>query len=501
MQTMTISRRSLVIGATVAAVGSFNVSRTFTRQDDLFPNALKIPPLLDTKPGGEKIYELEVAAGTSEFMPGIVTPTIGFNGSYLGPTIRCRADDHVTLRVKNLLSEPTTAHWHGLHIPAHSDGGPHQIVEPGMVWETRFEIKQKASLCWYHSHLMGKTGEQVLRGLAGLFLIEDDESKALDLPANYGVDDIPLIIQDRRFQRNGRFDYPSSMHDVMMGYKGDVILVNGTATPHIVLWQQRTRFRVLNGSNSRIYTLGRDDGADLVIVGSDGSLLEQSARQRRLRLGPGERAELLIDMQTDQRVRLMSYPDVVNARQMGPGMMMGGMSGNSETFPVIELRAAKFETADRPIPTKLVKVPSWTATQAARTRTFTLDMAMMGMGGMMGRGGMGGSMGINGRAMSMDRIDFQVPLGSTEIWEIHNTTPLTHPFHIHGIQFRVLDRDGASPLQHELGLKDTVLVDSGSAVRVITEFSDYADAARPYMYHCHILEHEDAGMMGQFTVV
>ena len=500
---MAISRRSLMIGATAAAVGSFNFSRSFARQDDQFSNALKIPPLLDTKPAGEKLYELDAAAGTSEFMPGVATPTIGFNGSYLGPTIRCRAGDHITLRVKNSLSEPTTVHWHGLHIPARSDGGPHQVIAPGSVWETTFDVKQKAALCWYHSHLMGRTGEQVLQGLAGLFLIEDDESKSLGLPVNYGVDDIPLIIQDRRFQRNGRFDYLSSMHDVMMGYKGDVILVNGTATPHLVLPQQRTRFRVLNGSNSRIYTLGRDDGADLVIVGSDGSLLEQPARQRRLRLGPGERAELLIDMQTDQRVRLMSYPDVVKTSQMGPGMMMGGMSGNSETFPVIELRAAKFETADRPIPTKLVKVPSWTATQAARTRTFTLDMAMMGMGmgGMMGRGGMGGSMGINGRTMSMDRIDFQVPLGSIEIWEIRNTTPLTHPFHIHGIQFRVLDRDGAPPLQHELGLKDTVLVDSGSVVRVITEFSDYADAARPYMYHCHILEHEDAGMMGQFTVV
>ncbi|MBI3700845.1 MAG: multicopper oxidase domain-containing protein [Afipia sp.] len=499
---MTISRRSFIAGTALAVAAPFKVNSAIAADENLFPNALRIPPLLQPALSGDKkVFDLVAAPGKSEFFDGILTPTIGFNGNYLGPTIRVRAGDHVALRVKNALPDQTTVHWHGLHIPARSDGGPHQIIEPGSVWEPSFEIRQKASLCWYHSHLMGQTGEQVLRGLAGLFLIEDDESKALDLPVDYGVDDIPLVIQDRRFRRDGRFDYLSSMHDVMAGYKGDVILVNGTVAPHVVLRRQRTRLRVLNGSNSRIYTLGRDDGADLVIVGSDGSLLEQSVMQRRLRLGPGERAELLIDMEIDQQVRLMSYPDVVNTRQAGPGMMMGGMSGNTETLPILELRAARLETIDRAMPTKLIRVSSWSAAQAARTRTFTLDMAMMGMGGMMGRGGMGAAMGINGRPMSMDRIDFKVPLGSTEIWEIRNTTPLTHPFHIHGIQFRVLDRDGAPPLPQELGLKDTVLVDAGSAVRVIIEFSDYADSERPYMYHCHILEHEDAGMMGQFVVV
>jgi len=188
---------------------------------------------------------------------------------------------------------------------------------------------------------------------------------------------------------------------------------------------------------------------------------------------------------------------------MGPGMMMGGMAGNTETFPVIELRAGRLETSELALPERLIKVPSWTEAQAKTIRTFSLDMGMMGMGmgSMMGRGSMGGTMGINGRSMSVDRIDVRVPLGSIEIWEIVNPTPLTHPFHIHDIQFRVLDRDGEPPLPHEHGLKDTVLVNPGSAVRVITEFADFADPKRPYMYHCHNLEHEDAGMMGQFLVV
>jgi blue copper oxidase len=505
---MTISRRSFVMGATVAAVAPFNLTRSVGRNDQ-FPNGLKIPPLLEGKPSGSgKVYELTVAAGKSDFLPGVATPTIGFNGSYLGPTIRCRAGDRVTLRVKNSLAEPTTVHWHGLHIPAIFDGGPHQIIEPGAVWEPSFEIKQKASLCWYHSHLMGHTGEQVLRGLAGLFLIEDDESRSPGLPVEYGVDDVPLVIQDRRFQRDGSFDYALAMHDTMMGYKGNVVLVNGTVNAHVILRRQRTRLRILNGSNSRIYTLGRDDGADLVVIGSDGGLLERPARLRRVRLGPGERVELLVDMQSNQTVRLMGYPDRVAAGGMGPGMMMGSMAGNTETFPIIELRTAQLETTDLSLPERLIRLPNWTVAQATRTRTFTLDMPMMGMGmgmgrgmgGMMGGPRMEGIMGINGRSMNRGRVDERVSLGSVEIWEIRNTTPLTHPFHIHGVQFRTLDHNGEPPTPHERGLKDTVLVDPGSTARVIMEFADFADPQLPYMYHCHILEHEDAGMMGQFVV-
>ncbi len=497
-----ISRRGILWRATAAGAALLTASRPAMAAAGRFANPLRVPPLLDGVPGADgKVYDLTVASGKSEFLSGVTTPTLGINGAYLGPTIRCRENDRVTLRVKNSLTRPTTLHWHGLRLPAASDGGPHQVVEPGAVWEASFAIKQGASLCWYHSHLMEQTGEQVLRGLAGLFLIEDEQSKSQRLPSDYGVDDIPLVIQDRRFNADGSFDYDLSMHDVMMGYKGNVILVNGTANPHVVLRRQRTRLRILNGSNSRIYTLGLDDGADLVVIGSDGGLLERPVRLRRVRLAPGERIELLVDMQSAQSVRLMSYPDRVAAGGTGPGMMMGGMAGNTERFPIIELRADRLESADLSLPERLIQVPNWNAAQAARTRSFELEMPMMGMGGMMGARRMGGAMGINGRAMDMARVDERVALGSVEIWQIRNTTPLAHPFHIHGVQFRTLDRDGRPPLPHEGGLKDTVLVDPDSTVRVITEFSDFADPRHPYMYHCHILEHEDAGMMGQFVVV
>jgi FtsP/CotA-like multicopper oxidase with cupredoxin domain len=489
-----LSRRDFVLGASEVALSVALPLCARAAADPM--NTLKIPKLIESTAGIDKVYELRAAAGNSSFLPDLLTPTFGINGVYLGPTIRAGAGDRVTLRVKNNLTEPTTLHWHGLHIPARQDGGPHQVVDPGEVWEPSFEINQKASLCWYHAHLNEQTGEQVMRGLAGLFLIEDDESRSLQLPSDYGVDDIPLIVQDRRFNGDGSFQYLSNVGDIELGYRGDVILVNGTFAPHFELRRQRTRLRILNGSNARIYTLGRADRADLVVIAADGSLLARPVRTRRVRVGPGERIELLLEMEPDRTVTLMSYP--ADSGRMG---MMGQDIGvDNETFPIIEFRSGRLEPAAVSFPDRLIGVPQWNPAQAERSRRFTLDMSTMSMGPMIGPM-MDGSMGINGRSMDMERIDEQVPLGSIEIWEIANRTPLTHPFHIHGIQFRVLDRDGGPPLPYEQGLKDTVLVDPGSTVRVITEFSDFADPDHPYMYHCHILEHEDAGMMGQFVVV
>ena len=339
---MAITRRAFWYGGIAGIAATLTGRSVFGSQGQQFANPLRIPPLLEGTPSpAGRVFDLAAVDGRSDFFAGVSTPTMGINAPYLGSTIRCRAGEQITLRVRNALAEPTTLHWHGLHIPARHDGGPHQVVAPGALWEPSFEIKQKASLCWYHSHLMGRTGEQVLRGLAGLFMIEDDESQSLALPSEYGVDDVPLMIQDRRFNHDGSFDYLSTMPDVMMGYKGNVILVNGTVDPHFVLSRRRTRLRILNASNSRIYTLGRDDSVELVIIGGDGGLLERPMRERRVRLGPGERIELLIDAQSDQTIRLVSYPDRV-ARRMGPGMM-GGMASNTETFPIIELRAAKIE--------------------------------------------------------------------------------------------------------------------------------------------------------------
>ncbi len=514
---MSISRRRLLqvgLASGAAAVGGSYVWQAQARNSSRrpFTNALQIPPLLHGTPqaDGRKLFELEARSATTEFFKGTATPTIGVNGSFLGPTLKCRSGDQVTIKVSNKLAYDITLHWHGLHVPAKADGGPHQVIRPGASWSPSFEIKQKAALFWYHSHLMGRTGQQVNDGLAGLILIDDDESASLGLPSAYGIDDIPLVVQDRRFNRDGSFAYLTSMHDAMMGFQGDTILVNGTPAPYLTVRRQLTRLRLLNGSNSRIYNFAFEDGRSFTQIASDGSLLERPVRRKRLRLAPGERAEMLVEMRSDSSVVLMSYPDSVSGGGM-MGRMMQGMAGNSETLRILELRAGKLEGSNSKLPERLAVVPNWQEAQADRTRRFRLDMPMMGgmMGMMRGRGMMGGrggsgmmrgEMGINGKSMDMGRIDEKVRLGAVEIWAISNPSPLAHPFHIHDIQFRILDRNGRAPGPHETGLKDTVLVDPGETVRVITQFSDFADPERPYMYHCHILEHEDAGMMGQFTV-
>lgn len=505
---MPMARRELLKGVCVAGLGAVAGGLTLRADTGQRRAPLALPPLEPGRPAGVgREYDLELRYGWTEFLPGRKTPTMGVNAAFLGPTVRCRAGEKVTMNVKNALSESVALHWHGLHVPAKADGGPHQSVMPGGNWSPSFEIRQKAGLFWYHSHTMHRTGEQVNAGLAGLILVEDEESKALGLPSEYGVDDIPLVIQDRRFRADGQLDYRLAMHDTMMGFKGDTILVNGTVNAELTVVRRRTRLRLLNGSNSRIYNIGRSDGRALVQIASDGSLLEQPVQRRTIRLAPGERAEALLDMEPDSAVSLVSYPDAGTGR--GGGMMMR-MMGDDEELELLHVRSGKLEASDKTLPARLIDVPSWDPRKADRNRTFTLEMGMMGMmGGGRGRGMMGGRMGgmsgmgmtINGRAMDMERIDERVSLGATEIWTIRNATPMAHPFHIHDIQFRILDRDGAPAAGHERGLKDTVLVDPGESVRVITQFTDYADPDHPYMYHCHILEHEDAGMMGQFLVV
>ncbi len=510
---MRFSRRNLLAYGAVAGLVSVGGTRWLAGKSSAFDatgqrRPLRIPPLLEgTLRDGVKHFDLDIQSGTSRFLPGLETPTIGVNGAFLGPTLRLHDGDLVAMNVSNLLTYDTTLHWHGMHVPAKADGGPHQVIKTGKKWSPAFEVRQKAALFWYHSHLMGQTGAQVNLGLAGLILVDDQESSGLGLPSQYGVDDIPLVIQDRRFKADGSFAYVSSMHDEMAGFKGDTLLVNGTVRPFLTVQRSRTRLRLLNGSNSRIYNFGFDDGRSFTQIGSDGSLLERAVKRKRLRLAPGERTEIIVDVASNQTIKLMSYPDVSGGRSM-----MRGMVGNNETFEVLELRAGRVGEMGSGLPERLVSLPNWQPNMAQRNREFQLNMAMMGgmMGmmrghGMMGRGshsgGMADTMGINGKSMDLRRIDEKVSSGAIEIWTIVNDTPLAHPFHIHDIQFLVLDRNGRTPGGHERGLKDTVLVDSGETVRVISKFGDYTDPDRPYMYHCHILEHEDAGMMGQFAVV
>ncbi len=495
---MALGRRQFLQAASLGGSGllapGFHQLVAAAETASSFQNSLALPPLEEGRLiDGARQFDLSLQYGVSNFFGDRPTPTVGINGNYLGPVLRVQQGDDVMFKVTNRLSEPSTLHWHGLNLPAAMDGGPHQVIDSGKTWTSAFKIRQGASTQWYHSHMYHRTGIQVYYGLAGLFYIDDPRSDALDLPSDYGIDDIPLVLQDRSFNEDGSFRYASSMHDRMMGMMGQFMLVNGTAFASFKVKKRLTRLRVLNGSNARIYNLEFADKREFQQIATDGGLLQQPISMRSIVLAPGERAEILAGFSPgdDVMLRHKSLPQRAGSSM---GMMGNMMAANDQPFDIMRFEATSDLSGPEQIPTQLIKPRNWSVNEAARTRQFTLNMRM-GMGMMRG-----GGFGINGRSMDMDRIDARVPLGDVEIWDIFNDSPMAHPFHIHNTQFRILDRGGRPPQANELGLKDTVLINSGERVRVITQFENYADAKSPYMFHCHILEHEDAGMMGQFVV-
>ena len=293
-----------------------------------FTQPLKIPPLAEARRDaeGRKVFDLRLQAGTSELRPGQPTETWGVNGAYLGPTLRASRGDQVAVNVTNQLPEATTLHWHGMHLPARADGNPHQPIDRDTTWSPSWTIDQPAATLWYHPHPHGRTEDHSYRGVAGLFLLDDPEASALPLPARYGTDDIPVIIQDKRFDADGRLDRAEL---------GDTILINGNYDPHLEVASQRVRFRLLNASTARSYNVGFDDGRAFDLVGTDGGLLEAPHRTTRVPLSPGERAEIVAAFRPGDRVVLRSFePD------LGENFLGGRFDGADDTFDLLQVRAA-----------------------------------------------------------------------------------------------------------------------------------------------------------------
>ena len=430
---------------------------------------LAMPPLLDTRTTGR--LSLQAQSGSQNFLGGAATPTVGFNQDYLGPTIILKNGD-LAAEVNNALKVPVSAHWHGLLVPGEHDGGPHLPIAPGESWQPQMHIAQDPATVWYHSHIHERTAEQVYFGLAGVIHLTDGEDDTRGLPSAYGVDDLTLVLQDRRFDRAGRMVYAPSMMDVMHGFAGNRLLVNGQSGATAVVPQGIVRLRLLNGSNARIYTLFFDDKRPMHLVATDGGFLPTPITLDTLSLAPGERAEVLVDLSDGREPVLMS--DTAQPYGILP-------------FAVDAALPARITR----LPDKLDGVLEDLAGTEVATREVSLDMGMGGM--MMG----GGGFAINGRPYDMARIDFAVAQGTVERWHIRSTM-VAHPFHIHGVRFRVLSENGAPPRPENTGWKDTLLV-PGEA-EIIVRFDQAAPKETPYMFHCHILEHEDAGMMGQFTV-
>ena len=459
-------------------------------------------PLPIPEPLSGSVVSLEMRIGGREFLQGLTTPTKGYNGDFLGPTLFLRSGSDVSLNVTNNIGVPTTTHWHGFHVPAVMDGGPHQLIDPGSVWTASFPVLNRAATYWYHPHPhasltqgaifdpMG-TGYQVYEGLAGMIIVEDDTSDALPLPRTYGEDDIPLILQDRRFESDGALlHFPSNFNPAQDPAlrKGGNFLVNGAEAPVLEVGAQVVRLRILNASNARIYNLGFSDNRTFFQVASDGGFLRAPVPLSRLLLSPAERAEILVDLGADQgtTTRLRSF----NAG-MGTSLVPFPLQDtwDNQDFDLLEIvvgaaRAGAVLTIPGALAT-VEEIPEAEASNLLNPRPFKLAA---------------NPFGINGKRMDMDVIDQRIRLGDTEVWEITNPTSQAHPIHVHGDSFQVLSRNGFTPPENERGWKDVVLVRPNEAVRIIKRFRDYDDAVSPYMFHCHILEHEDVGMMGQFVV-
>ncbi len=473
-------------------------------------------------------------------------------GSYLGPIIRVRKGQRVRIGFDNGLDEASNIHWHGLHVPDDMDGHPRHTAAPGKRYVYEFEIRDRAGTYFFHPHPHGRTGRQVYFGLAGLFLVSDDEEQAAKLPS--GEYDVPLVLQDRSFDGENRLVFLSDEHarhstrgggmmgggmmgggmmggmmgggmmDMMtrmMGFLGDRILVNGRPDATLSVATRPYRLRLLNASNTRIFKLAWDDGSPLTVIGTDGGLLATPVQRSYVTLAPGERLELWADFSrhavgTELTMRSLAFAGdmAMGDSMMGGGMMGGGMMGmmmgnqqlpNGAAFPVFKVRVARSEKAPATLPKRLSTIVRYRPEDAVnfrQPRVFNITMGMM-------------EWGINGRSFEMEGVadDEIVKLDTLEVWEFVNDASMgmmgmmAHPIHIHGLQFQILERSVKPALAEarnsvsagyvDEGWKDEVFLMPGERAKVLVAFKDYPGL---FPYHCHMLEHADTGLMRNFRV-
>ena len=495
-------RKALLLSGSAAAVAAAGLPQ-WAQGAPIAAQALPIPRLIEASDGEPVTLTLQKTQ--HRFEPGARVPARGISASYLGPVVRVRSGETISFRVENRLDEDTTLHWHGLLVPSSLDGGPHNTIRPGAVWAPEIRVSQPAATTWFHPHPHGSTARQVYSGLAGMMIVSDGADRERGLPAAHGADDLPLILQDKRFGGSGAPVYDPDMMDLMHGFQGDTLVVNGAIGPVARVPAGYVRLRLLNAANARIFDLRFADRRPFFVIAGDGGFLVEPVEVRSLAIAPGERYELLVDFADGRAVELATAPDAGH----GHGMMMPMMGARDRRAGAGVLMRFEpdpaLKAAVTRLPRQLAAPASLDARSAVATRTFELNpmmgMGMMGMGLMHGRGsGPTHIMGINGRSFAMDRVDVTATLGSSEIWQIEaGGMPMAHPFHIHGASFRILSKGGRRPAAHEAGWKDVVLVEEHA--ELLVRFDNPAPPRMPFMYHCHILEHEDHGMMGQLAVV
>lgn len=444
-------------------------------------------PIPDTLSGAT--IDLFMADSVIQFYPGINTNTIGYNGRYLGPTIILERGQTVTMNVHNMLADTTTTHWHGLHVAPSNDGSPHSPNLPGNTWSPSFTVMDNAATYIYHPHLHGSTMDQFLMGAAGLIIVRDSVEAALTLPRTYGVDDIPLVCQ---FQHIDSTTKQIILDDAL----DNITMVNGTINPMVNVPAQMVRLRILNASSHRVLQFGFNDGRTFHQITSDDGLLNAPVPLTRLRLGSGERAEILVDFggQNGNTYFINQYGNELPTGFPGGPAGMGGQIGpfDNITFNFLQINVvAPTSSPITTMPTTLTTNIPWSSAGASSMNFTLAGSPMMSMT----------NFTINGVQYVENVINFTKQQNDVMVWNITNSSMMAHPFHIHGNHFFITSFNGATPPANLQGRKDVVLIGpQGGSVTLITKYEDFGDAMMPYMYHCHILSHEDNGMMGQFIV-
>ena len=450
-------------------------------KEGLFTSPLSFPNVLTSN------FSMNAKDNTATLLNNQSASVLGYSGGVLGPTLKVANGSVIAVPFRNNLSEETNIHWHGLLVPANMDGHPKNIVQNGASFNYNLPINQRAGTYWYHPHPHGKTAKQVFMGLAGFFIVNDAEEQALNLPS--GDQELLLVIQDKRIE-NGQLNYSPSIDEIMTGYTGKYVFVNGTYAPLHNVATRYYRLRILNGSTARVYNLALSDNQSFDVIGADGGLLAQPATVNSLLLGPGERADILVDFR--------NY--AVGKEIYLTSKTFSGEAQGQQEFKIMKFVVNRKESDTFTKPSKLSVIQPIAPVSSSKTRIMKIKGIMEGMGNM------GGNMGsgmhtINDKAYNLDRIDETVQAGATEIWEFDNSDgDEIHPMHIHGVQFQVISRTGgrSSLIATERGWKDTVLVMPGESVKVIMTFPQHKGV---FVFHCHNLEHEDDGMMLNFEIV
>jgi FtsP/CotA-like multicopper oxidase with cupredoxin domain len=415
---------------------------------------LYLPPTV----GLSSAYNLNEAPATVDLGGGHLSNVWAYNGTLPGPSFRGRPGDTAVITLGNQLPQETITHWHGMIVDHENDGHPVYAIPPGGTYNYSFVVNQRAALNWYHPHPHLVTGEQVALGLAGAFIINDNEEDSLGLPG--GAYEVPLIVRDASLDSGGNLKYTPKGG----GFLGSIPLVNGTRDPYLNVDTALYRFRVLGGANARIFGLALSNGTSFTLIGNDGGLLASAVQVGQIDVSPGERVDVLVDF------RGMPVGTTVLLRDLRAG------------WDLLEFRVNRQVNDPTPVPTALSTIAP--LTNPVRTRTFSFD----------------GMSRINGQVYDVNRIDFQVPFGDVELWRFVTNGNAPHPVHVHGTPFQVVSRTGGRGqlFPWESGWKDVVLLEDFEAVEVLIRFDVFRGE---YLLHCHKLEHEDAGMMANFVVV